>query len=50
MGPDFWPYGLAANERTLHTFLRYSHEQHLASKLMGPADLFARETREVHIV
>jgi 4,5-dihydroxyphthalate decarboxylase len=50
MGTDFWPYGLAANERNLRTFLRYSHEQHLASTLMEPADLFAPETREAHIV
>jgi len=50
MGADFWPYGLAANEHTLRTFLRYSHEQHLASTLMEPADLFAPETREAHVV
>jgi 4,5-dihydroxyphthalate decarboxylase len=50
MGTDFWSYGLAANEPTLCTFLRYSHEQHLASKLMAPADLFAPETREAHVV
>jgi 4,5-dihydroxyphthalate decarboxylase len=50
MGPDFWPYGLAANENTLRTFLRYSHEQHLASTLMEPADLFAPETRETHVI
>ncbi len=50
MGPDFWPYGLAANESTLRTFLRYSHQQHLAGKLMEPADLFAPETCETHVV
>jgi len=50
MGQDFWPYGLAANEYTLRTFLRYSHEQHLAGKLLEPADLFAPETREAHLV
>jgi 4,5-dihydroxyphthalate decarboxylase len=50
MGPDFWPYGLAQNEQTLRTFLRYSHEQHLASKLIEPADLFAPETGEAHLV
>jgi 4,5-dihydroxyphthalate decarboxylase len=50
MGPDFWPYGLAANEITLRTFLRYSHEQHLASTLMEPADLFAPETCEAHVI
>jgi 4,5-dihydroxyphthalate decarboxylase len=49
MGADFWSYGLAANENTLRTFLRYSHEQHLASKL-EPADLFAPETCETHVV
>jgi len=50
MGPDFWPYGLAANECTLSTFLRYSHEQHLARKLLEPADLFAPETCETNVV
>jgi hypothetical protein len=30
--------------------ISHSHEQHLASKLMEPADLFAAETREAHIV
>jgi 4,5-dihydroxyphthalate decarboxylase len=50
MGPDFWSYGLAANENTLRTFLRYSHEQHLASKLLEPTDLFAPETCETHVV
>ena len=38
------------NENTLRTFLRYSHEQHLASKLLEPADLFAPETREAHVI
>jgi 4,5-dihydroxyphthalate decarboxylase len=50
MGAEFWPYGLPANTCTLRTFLRYSHEQHLAGRPMEPADLFAPETREAHIV
>jgi 4,5-dihydroxyphthalate decarboxylase len=50
MGTDFWTYGLAANEGTLRTFLRYSYEQGLASKNLDPADLFAAETREAHHV
>ena len=50
LGPDFWSYGLAANENTLRTFLRYAREQHLASRLLEPADLFAPETREAHVV
>lgn len=44
MGEDFWPYGLPANERTLATFLRYSHAQGLADRLLRPDELFAPET------
>ncbi len=51
MGADFWTYGLAGdNEHTLRTFLRYSHEQGLASRLFEPAELFAPETLESHRV
>ncbi|HEY1575246.1 MAG TPA: ABC transporter substrate-binding protein [Pseudonocardiaceae bacterium] len=44
MGDDFWPYGLPANEHTLATFLRYSHAQGLADRLLRPDELFAAET------
>jgi hypothetical protein len=48
MGRDFWSYGLAANENTLRTFLRYSHEQHLASKPLDPRrPVRARDLRDV---
>jgi 4,5-dihydroxyphthalate decarboxylase len=51
MGADFWTYGLGPeNDHTLRTFLRYSHEQGLASRLFEPADLFAAETLESHHV
>jgi 4,5-dihydroxyphthalate decarboxylase len=50
MRDDYWPYGLGPNEATLRTFLRYSHDQHLASRLLEPADLFAPETLEDHLV
>ncbi len=50
MGNDFWSYGLEPNETTLRTFLRYSHEQGLADRLLGPADLFAPETRESYVI
>jgi 4,5-dihydroxyphthalate decarboxylase len=51
MGTDFWSYGLTAdNEHTLRTFLRYSHEQGLASRLFEPAELFAPETLDSHRV
>jgi 4,5-dihydroxyphthalate decarboxylase len=50
MGADWWPYGVAANEKTLTTFLRYSHEQGLAPKLYSPADLFAPETLQQYVI
>jgi 4,5-dihydroxyphthalate decarboxylase len=46
MGADFWPYGLAPNEHTLETFLRYSFEQGLAKRRPPPAELFAPESLE----
>jgi 4,5-dihydroxyphthalate decarboxylase len=46
LGRDFWPYGLEPNVLTLHTFLRYSHEQGLAKRLLEPRELFAPETFE----
>ena len=50
MGHDFWSYGLSANEETLRTFLRYSHEQGLAERLLDPAELFAPETLESYVI
>ncbi len=46
MGRDFWPYGLEPNAHVLQTFLRYSHEQGLAKRLLKPAELFAPESLE----
>ncbi len=46
MGNDFWPYGLAQNERALDTFLRYSWEQGLSRRKLTPRELFAPETFE----
>ena len=46
MGNDFWPYGLAGNERALDTFLRYSWEQGLSRRKLTPRELFAPETFE----
>jgi 4,5-dihydroxyphthalate decarboxylase len=46
MGSDFWPYGFAANRRTIATFLRYHHEQGLSQALLEPEALFAPETLE----
>jgi 4,5-dihydroxyphthalate decarboxylase len=46
MGDDFWPYGVDRNRHALSTFLRYSHEQGLARRLLDPEALFAPETSE----
>jgi 4,5-dihydroxyphthalate decarboxylase len=50
MGEDFWSYGLAGNEAGLGTFLRYSREQGLASRMLEPADLFAPETTKGYVI
>jgi 4,5-dihydroxyphthalate decarboxylase len=46
LGRDFWPYGLQPNVHNLQTFLRYSHEQGLAKRLLEPREIFAQETFE----
>ena len=50
MGTDFWSYGLAGNEETLSTFLRYSHAQGLISSEPSPGSLFAPQTLEGYVV
>jgi 4,5-dihydroxyphthalate decarboxylase len=50
LGADYWPYGLAGNETTLSTFLRYSHEQGLARRAYEPAELFAPESLEGFVI
>jgi hypothetical protein len=34
----------------LATFLRYSHEQGLAGRLLDPAELFAPETHDAYLI
>ncbi len=46
MGQDFWPYGPAANRKTLEIFLRYSFEQGRTTKTLKIAELFLKETLE----
>lgn len=40
MGDDFWPYGIAANQRTLELTIRYAHEQGLATRKLAVDELF----------
>ncbi len=44
MGPDFWPYGLAANRHTLRALLAALHEQGLTARPVALEELFAPET------
>jgi 4,5-dihydroxyphthalate decarboxylase len=46
LGPDPWPYGVAANHGALDALCRYAHRQGLVSKRFTPADLFAPSTLE----
>lgn len=41
MGPDPWPYGVAANRKTLETLTRYAFEEGLAPKRLRAEDMFA---------
>ncbi|MHC9293385.1 ABC transporter substrate-binding protein [Mycobacterium sp. LTG2003] len=50
LGPDYWSYGLADNEKTLDVFLRYHHDQGLSRKRYAPSDLFASETSEAFVI
>lgn len=44
MGKDFWPYGVAANRRTLEAMLRYSYEHGLSQRLLRVEELFPAST------
>ena len=46
MGDDFWPYGVAANRKTLETFLRHHHAQGLSSRPVKVEELFHPATFE----
>lgn len=46
MGADFWSYGLAGNEKTLDTFLRYHHAQGLSPRWVAVEELFHPATLE----
>ena len=43
LGNDWWPYGIAANRKSLDTYLRYHHEQGLSTRLMTCEELFVPE-------
>ncbi len=43
LGEDWWPYGIAANRKTLETILRYHFEQGITERLYNIEDLFAAD-------
>jgi hypothetical protein len=40
LGNDWWPYGLAANRKTVESFLRYHFEQGLSKQRLTCEDIF----------
>jgi 4,5-dihydroxyphthalate decarboxylase len=46
MGHDFWSYGIAANRKTLETFLHRHHAQGLSPRLVAIEELFHPATFE----
>jgi 4,5-dihydroxyphthalate decarboxylase len=45
-GEDFWPYGVAANRRTLDAFVQYAYEQGVCRRLLRVEELFAEGAME----
>jgi len=45
MGPDFWPYGVGANRRTLEAFARDAFEQGVCARQLAPEELFPAEVQ-----
>lgn len=41
MGPDFWPYGVAANRAAIESIARYCHAQGLAARRLALEEIFA---------
>ena len=50
MGADFWSYGVAANRRTLETFVRHHHAQGLSARLVTVEELFHPSTYESYSI
>ena len=50
LGADFWSYGVAANRRTLETFVRHHHGQGLSPRLMAVDELFHPATYESYSI
>jgi 4,5-dihydroxyphthalate decarboxylase len=45
-GADHWPYGFAANRKTVEALTNYVYEQGLSERLVSVEELFAKETHD----
>lgn len=50
MGEDYWSYGVAQNQPTLETFLRYHHSQGLSSRQVPLNEVFHPATYESYSI
>ncbi len=50
LGQDFWSYGVAANRRTLETFVRHHHSQGLSPRQLSVDELFHPATYESYSI
>ena len=50
IGPDFWPYGLAANRKTLDYFLEQHHAQGLSKRRVAVEELFHPGSIDAHVI
>lgn len=50
MGEDYWSYGVAQNQPTLETFLRYHHSQGLSSRHVPLNEVFHPATYESYSI
>jgi 4,5-dihydroxyphthalate decarboxylase len=46
MGDDYWSYGVAANRKTLESFLHHHHSQGLSPRLVTVEEMFHPGTLE----
>lgn len=44
-GPDYWPYGVESNRRTLEAFLSFASEQGVCRRRLSVEELFVREAQ-----
>ncbi len=50
MGEDYWSYGVAQNQPTIETFLRYHHSQGLSSRHVPLSEVFHPATYESYSI